>query len=407
MNAVEKITHGTPERITRETIVDEVAVQWLAEHDHVKVTRADLSKTLQQLLTEMFHTGTQRRREELSVAAKAVLDAAAVDAGGFASARTFTKSADLPDEYGRTFGALATRLAPLAAAIQLARIPVTDAAVARLTASGDTQSIDRRQLRGFVVAHVRPRGQELLARIGVGERAETYLGLLLAEVDDLAAAVVASALRKRSQPDRLDDVGARRLAELLDEHLGRLRREAGARYGAHAEDVVGATLVKLTVAFRNHPDRALNYPFLRTAMISTANDHYNALTQRRIDEFADVDRLELAVGDRTDEVAARDVAVRMVLSAASALVREGDDGTIARETLLRCFLADPAELDPRRARLADAALRLAAADDAGRGLSTGLETIATTLVADRRRADRVARVAMTALRAQGPRTDAA
>ncbi|MBS1696705.1 MAG: RNA polymerase subunit sigma-24 [Actinobacteria bacterium] len=407
MNTVETFTHSTSERITRETLVDVAASRWLAEQNHLAVTAADLSKTLQQLLTEMFQTGTQRRRGELSAHAKAVLDAAGVDAGGFASARTFAKSADLPVEYGRAFDSLATHLAPLAAAIQLARIPVTDAAVRRLTASGNTAGVDRRQLRGFVVAHVRPRGQELLARIGVGERAETYLRLLLADVDDLAAAVVASALRKRNQPQRLDERAAGRLADLLDEHLGRLRREAGARYGSHAEDVVGATLVKLTVAFRNHPDRTLSYPFLRTAMVSTANDHYNALAQRRIDESADVDRLELAVGDRTDEVAACDVVVRTVLSAASALHHEGDDGIVAREALLRCFLADPAESDPRRARLADSALQLAAADDAGRGLCAGLDAIATNLVTDRRAADRVVRLAMTALRAQGSRSDAA
>lgn len=407
MNAVETATHGTPERINRETVVDAVASRWLVEHSEVNVTRADLAKTLQQLLTEMFHTGTQRRRGELSATAKVVLAAARIDAGGFASARTFTKSADLPVEFADAFDSLATHLAPLAAAIQLARIPVTDAAVARLTANGDAQSVDRRQLRGFVVAHVRPRGQELLARFGIGKPPETYLRLLLAEVDELAAAVVGSAVRKRSQPDRLDPTAAERLAELLDEHLGRLRREAGARYGAHAEDVVGATLVKLTVAFRNHPDRTLSYPFLRTAMVSTANDHYNALTQRRIDESADVDRLELAVEDQSDEVAARDAVVRTVLSAASALHLAGNDGTIARDALLRCFLADPAESDPRRARLAESALRLAAADDADGALCAGLGAVARNLVTEPGVADRVVRLAMTALRAQRPTANVA
>lgn len=407
MNTVETFTHSTSERITRETVVGSATSRWLAEQENLAVTAADLSKTVQQLLTELFQTGTQRRRGELSAHARTVLDAAGVDADGFASARTFTKSADLPIEYGRAFDSLATHLAPLAAAIQLARIPVADAAVRRLTASGNAGGVDRRQLRGFVVAHVRPRAEELLASIGVGERAETYLRLLLTDVDDIAAAVVASALRKRSQPMRLDDRVAARLADLLGEHLGRLRREAGARYGSHAEDVVGATLVKLTVAFRNHPDRTLSYPFLRTALVSAANDHYNALAQRRIDESADVDRLEFAVGDRSDEVAARDAAVRTVLSAASALHGAGDDGIVAREALLRCFLADPSESDPRRARLAESALRLAANDDPGRGLCVGLDAIASTLVTDPGAADRVVRLAMTALRAQGPRSEVA
>lgn len=388
-------------------MIEKAAARWLATQPDVKVTRADLSKTLQQLLTETFRTGTQRRGGELPAYARSVLEATGVDTDGFASARTFTKSADLPDDHGRAFDTLATSLAPLAAAIQLARIPVTDAAARRLADFESAERIDRRQLRGFAVARIRPYAQDLLARVGVGERTETYLRLLLDDVDEIATAVVSSAVRKRSQPARLDELGARRLSDLLGEHLGRLRREANTRYGAHAEDVIGATLLKLTVAHRNDPDRTLSYPFLRTVMINSANDHYNALTRRRIDETVDVELIEVAVDDRTAAVEASDAAVRTVLAAASSLAGDGGDGALAREALLRYFLADPADLDPRRARLAETALDLTTADDAAGGLWSGLDAVAATLAVHLGNADRIARLAMAALRAQAPAADAA
>ena len=95
MNAVPNGFESSP-LTTRIAVVDKVAAEWLTSHPEIPVTAANLSKTLQQMLTEVFLTGQQRSRCTLSVYAESLIHAAAVDAKEVASARTFSKSADLP-----------------------------------------------------------------------------------------------------------------------------------------------------------------------------------------------------------------------------------------------------------------------------------------------------------------------
>ena len=62
-----------------------------------------------------------------------------------------------------------------------------------------------------------------------------------------------------------------RLAAFAAEHLLELRRVAR-RYGPDAEDIVAQTMLKLTLALRNDPDRTLDIGYVRTALATTATD---------------------------------------------------------------------------------------------------------------------------------------
>ena len=391
---------------TRETVVMNVASGWLELHPEVTITQVDLSKTLQQLLTEVFHTGRQRGCEELSVHALSVLVAAGADPEAFASARTFSKSADMPVEYGVMFGGLAEVLAPLAAAIQLSRIPVADAAEELSTAAGSTNDIPRRELRGFVVAQVRPHAQALHASVGAGESADGYLNLILRDIDALAAAVVAAATAKRALPTELSPAGAERVAHFAGEHLGRLRRAAAARYGEHADDIVGATMLKLSAAVRNNPDTFISYPLVRQALTNSAIDYFAARAMRWANETSDpydAERFDPGVDD-TVTVNAADLVVQHVMTVADKLADPdaGAERALARETLLRYFLADREVSDPRRARLAAHVLSLSApaATDKDDEVRTGLHSIAVALAPNRAAARRVTTLAITALRTE-------
>jgi hypothetical protein len=174
MDASEIHRRGNAELTTRETVTTDVTGSWLAANPHVEVTGVDLAKTLQQLITELFLTGGRRQREELSAHAVSVLEVIGLRPDQFAPVRTFAKNADMPVEYGAMIGDLMTVLLPLAAAIQLARVPVTNAAVEML---GPNDGIDRRRLRGFVVAQVRPHARGVHARVGAGVSHDAYLSM--------------------------------------------------------------------------------------------------------------------------------------------------------------------------------------------------------------------------------------
>jgi len=403
MTAAEISIQYDTERTTREAVTDRAAAAWLAAHPEVKVTEVNLSKTLQQLFTELFKTGGRRQREPLSAHAESVLEAIGVPPGQFAPARAFTKSEELPGQYGAMFGRLAEALAALAAAVQLARIPVTNAA-AKLVGPGD--GIERRQLRGFVVGLVRPHAQKVLARVGCGASAEAYLQEILADVGMLAAAVVDAGKRKNARPTVLSERGAQQFARYAHEHLQALRGFAAARYGEHADDIVGAAIVKLCKAFRTYPDLNIGFAYGRQVIINAANDYFLALNEQRAWETSSPEDLERCAGTTDDEdvaVAAPDAVVRMVLAAAATLddgSAAGSEAGLARQTLLRYFLADPAEADPRRARLAEHALNVMAAQDESDGFRAELEAIAGTLSPDGAATEHIITLAVTALRAQ-------
>lgn len=404
MNTSEIQPLGNAELTTREGVVAEAAKGWLAAHPQVEVTAADLAKTLQQLITELFCTGGRRQRQALSGHAVSVLDVIGLRPDQFAPVRTFAKAADMPVEFGAMVGALATVLTPLAAAAQLARIPVTNAAVGLIEPG---EGIDRTRLRGFVVGHVRPHAQDVHARVGAGESVDGYLQLILADVDRLAAAVVASARAKYTRPTRLDDNAAERAAEFARVHFKALMSYAASRFGQQADDIVGAAMLKMAAQFRNDPSLRAGFAYGRVVVDSAAIDVFNAVNLRREHEVCDPKLLEwvaeTTVGlDGVGEDVA-EVAVCMVLDAAAQLAgADEDDATAARETLLQYFLADPCETDPRVALLAEHALGLVASDE-GTGIGTELGELTAALGIVGESCERVAALALGALRAQAGR----
>lgn len=391
---------GNAELTTREAVTARVSASWLAAHPDVVVTEANLSKTLQELFTEMFGTRGPRQRQPLSAHAEEVLDAAGLRPADFAPARSFSKSADMPIEYGTMFGRLAEQLAPLAGAVQLARIPVTDAAAAL---TDPAESADRRQLRGFVVAHVRPYAQEVHALVGPGRSVDEYLQLILADVDRLAAAVVASARAKNARPARLDRPAADRAATYARAHFDGLRRYAATKFGQHADDIVGAAMLKLCAQFRNDPALSIGFAYGRTVIDNAAKDLFAALQARRDREQSDSELLEWAGGiaDDTTAIDGGDELVRIVLSAAAHLADAGADldAGVARQALLRYFLVDPQEADPRKAMLAERALSLMGSDE-GEGIGAALSECAASVGSQGVEVERATVLALAALRAQ-------
>lgn len=391
---------GNAELTTREVITDQVSAVWMADHPDVVVTEANLSKTLQELFTEIFQTRGSRQRQPLSAHAEELLYRVGLCPADFAPARSFAKSADMPVEYGTMFGRLAQELAPLACAVQLARIPVTNAAAAL---TDPAESIDRRQLRGFVVAHVRPYAQEVHARVGAGKSVHEYLRLILADVDRVAAAVVASARSKNARPTRLDGAAADRAAMYARAHLNGLRGYATQKFGQNADDIVGAAMLKLSAQFRNDPGLSIGFAYGRKVIDNAAKDLFAAQQVRRDREQCDSDLLERAEGV-TDDIPAvdgGDVVVRMVLSAVAQLADAGPDrdAEAAREALLRYFLVDPQEVEPRKARLAERALGLVESD--GRhGIGAELSELAAAVGAEGVHVQRATALALAALRAQ-------
>ena len=389
---------------TRAGVTAEVAAGWLCVHPEYKITSKDLSKFVQQLVTELLQTGRQRGRNRLAPHVQSLLRQVGVETDDFAAARTATIRGDLPRDEALVFGRLAELLAPLAVAIQLARTPVADAAAKVLAAGHPDNGLTRRELRGFVVSQVRRRAQEVHAEVGTGNNPDTYLKLILADIDLLAAAVVTAALDSRGVPATVGADATARLAAFAAEHLLELRRVAR-RYGSDAEDIVAQTMLKLTLALRNDPDRTLDIGYVRTALATTATDFAAKAAQRAAREMTDteaVDR-EDTLRDDTLVVDAADTMLHLVLDAAAALGNSGveSEQTLARQTLLRYFLDEPEVADMRRARLAAHVLELTAGCTRGRDeVTIGLETVATSLAPNPTAARRVCRLALTALRSR-------
>jgi hypothetical protein len=385
------------ERTTRDEAIADATSAWLAAHPDIDVTERDLAKTTQQLVTELFDTGGRRQRVTLSAHAVTVLATIGLRPDQFAPLRTYAKSADMPMRYGAVLGRLAGELAPLAAAVQLARIPVTNAAAELCAAVG----IDRRQLRGFVVGHVRPHAQRMHARVGAGHTVDEYLRLILADSDRLAACVVESARARNARPERLDRAAATRARDFARTHLRALKDYAAMRFGPDADDIVGVAMLKIAVQFRNAATLDIGFAYGKAAVDSAATDYYVAQRARREHELFDPEAMERAAGATDgDDVDDADVLVRLVMSATATLGDAGDDH-VARETLLQFFLVDPRDRDPRRARLAGRALTLMSAHRRG-GFEAELRAVAGTLCADAATSRRVATLAVAALRAQVP-----
>ncbi|OMC39078.1 hypothetical protein A5740_03040 [Mycobacterium sp. GA-1841] len=389
---------------TRERVTNAVARRWLKDHSEIAVTDNDLDKTLQQLLTEIFQMGRQRGRNQLSAHAVSLLAVIGEDAGSFASARTFATSADIPTDTAMLFTRLAEVLAPLAAAVQLSRIPVTDAAVRILADQPAICDLTRRELRGFVVAQVRPHAEKMHARAGSGEATETYLQLILEDLDTLAAAVVTAATANRARPTTVDPRAAERLGAFAAEHLSSLRRTA-ARYGAEADDIVGITMLKLTSAIRNNPDLVLDYRYAAGALANTATDTYKRAALRSAHEVTSTEDA-VTFAESSDDSALVDVAdivLRHVLAVAQ-LLDHGEltpEHAVAREAVLHYFLDDPTVLDPRRAKLAARVLTLSAPTGRDDEVRSGLTAIAEALAQNRAAALRISKLAVTALRTSG------
>jgi len=365
MNAVPNGFESSP-LTTRIAVVDKVAAEWLTSHPEIPVTAANLSKTLQQMLTEVFLTGQQRSRCTLSVYAESLIHAAAVDAKEVASARTFSKSADLPACYAAVFAKLSALLAPLAAAVQLSRSAVADAAFGLVKQSGAQVGITRLVLRGFVEAQVRPHALRIHERVGYHRSAHDYARLVLEHTDQLANEVVGVATRKASQSPRLSDRSQAGFEKFFRAYGAQLLAEAE-RYSSDPEEIYSRAIQKLAVAYRNNPDldAALAYGkrVLKNAWFSSQMER----ASRPVVVSDEIERAKVREPiqyDNCDEIAGIDAIVRRLLGVAESLsASTAPEGTLASELLVNYFFIDPTVYDPRHAKLADRIWELADAEN--------------------------------------------
>lgn len=113
------------------------------------------------------------------------------------------------------------------------------------------------RLRGFVVGEVRPHAQDVHALMGTGAYVDAYLQAILADVDRLAAAVVESARAKHARRTLLDNDAAERAGEFGRLQLDALQSHVAARFGQHADDIVGVAMLRMAMQFRNDPHSVL------------------------------------------------------------------------------------------------------------------------------------------------------
>lgn len=381
---------------TRTAVTDRVAAEWLAAHPQTAVTPANLSKTLQQLLTEVFMTGRQRGRGRLSAYALSLLRAAEVDSTEFSSARTFSKTSDMPADHAEAFGRLSWLLAPLAAAIQLTRSRLADAAFGVLQLRGNPLGISRADLRGFVEARVRPHAQQVHERAGYQESAHEYLRLLLVDADRLSDEVVTAAQMRRSRSSRLGEKSRTRCEEYVRRH-GAALRDAAHGYGPAGEEIFSDLLLKLTIAHRNNPDLEAGLAFGMEALRNAACAYHQRHALRREVLTEGGEGTEI-VDSGCDSVIALDEIVRRLLTTAGSLSAGTDvDALLASDLLARFFFVGPATCDPGRVRLGGHLWELPDAPG-GTGFEDALVQFAAELVPGRARAKRIAGLVVKALR---------
>lgn len=394
-------TDGGHEFGSRAMVTEAAAHQWLSMHPDMDISRIDLAKTLTQLLTEVFQTGKQRRHADLSQYAYSLLEATGVDPKAFASARMYSGTADMPTAARLIFMQLAEVLSPLAAAIQLARTAVTDAAARVLLRRACASELTRRELRGFVVSTVRPHAQKVHERMGFGESTETYLRMILTDVEVLAESVVAAAIDKAARPTALTAAAAERLAAFIEEHLPRLRRMA-ARHRSDADEIFSMTMAKVASALCNNPDLNLEFAFVARALETSAIDLHSQRIRQAANEYGGMDAAANAAAELDDLslVDAADTVLRHVLDVVKRL-EAGDvtpEHAAARQALLQYFLEDPLVVDPRRAKLAAHVLTLPAPSGRYDELRSGLDIIVADLAPNQAAAQRISRLAIATLR---------
>lgn len=366
---------------TRTAVVERVAAGWLESHPEVPVTTRNLAKTLQQILTEVFLTGQERCRRSLSGYAVSLMQTAAVDPDQIAAARTFRQSADLPARYATIFAHLSTVLAPLAAAVQLSRTAVADAAFARAKSSSDRLCITRLALRGYVEATVRPHALRIHQRVGYDHSAHDYLQHIVEDLDQLAAGVLGAAIRKATRSTCLSDEARVGFEKFFRAHDKNLRIEAR-KYGGDADEIYSQAIGKMAVAYRNNPSLEADLAYGRKVLKNVLNSCMERRSSRPEVLLEEIDgaRLREPVrNDSCDEIFGTDAVVRRLLGIAESLSSSAaPEASLASELLVKYFFVDPTIRDPRRAELASHLWELSGADD-GAELEKGLCELAKNL----------------------------
>lgn len=399
MNAVPNGFESSP-LTTRIAVVDRVAAEWLTSHPEIPVTAANLSKTLQQMLTGVFLTGQQRGRRNLSLYAESLIHAAAVDAKEVASARTFSKSADLPACYAAVFAKLSTLLAPLAAAVQLSRSAVADAAFALVKRSGAQLGITRLGLRGFVEGQVRPHALRIHERVGYHRSAHDYVRLVLEHTDQLANEVVGAATRKASQSPRLSDQSQAGFEKCFRAYGAEVLAEAE-RYSSDPDELFSRTIQKLAIAYRNNPDLEADLAYCERVLKNVWFSFQKERASRPVvvsDEPERANSREPIQDASCDEIAGIDAIVRRLLGVAESLSESAaPEGTLASELLVNYFFVDPTVYDPRHAELADRIWELADAENSSE-LEKGLCELARKLFSCGASVQQIVKMVIKALR---------
>lgn len=400
MNAIENGFESSP-LTTRIAVVNRVAAGWLESHPEIAVTTDNLAKTLQQILTEVFLTGRQRCRRSLSGYAVSLMQAAAVDPKEVASARTFSQSADLPARYTRIFTELATLLAPLAAAVQLSRSAVADAAFALVNSSGNPLGITRLGLRGYVESRVCQHALRIHEGSGYGQAAHVYLQRLLEDVDELAAAVVRAATDKACQSGRLSDRSRASFEEFIDAYGARLWAESK-KYGSAAEEIHSRALEKMAVAYRNNPSLDAGFAYAKTVLKNAWNSHNEKKSGRSevlLENFERANVPEPVHPDHGDQSTVIDTIVRRLLGVAESLQSStSTEATQASELLINYFFVDPTRrCDPHQAELAERVWELTDTTN-GAELEKGLRELAKELFSTPASAAQIAKMVIKALR---------
>lgn len=269
----------SPAPQTRDQHLSIAARAWLdARPDtRVGVTPVLLARVLGQVQTFVLakpdHGGSLGDRGRAVIASAGIPELAAL------GLRAMTKSQDVPDDLVAHQRTLAEHLAPLAAAILLARTPTIDLGAAMARCDGQLQepgslggTVTRTQLKDRVVSSLTQEALAVLGEAGAGLPTATYLDLLLVRAPRAARASYERALADLEDLPPLTPAARARLEAVVARELPRLRRRAAqlTRTTDQADELLGRTLLKVGQRLQRKPGFAISGAYVMGALTLNA-----------------------------------------------------------------------------------------------------------------------------------------
>lgn len=324
-----------------------VADAWVASQPILGITVPNLAKSLDHLVTHFLASGPANRGHALPGGALDLYSRTGVNPLDAAVCRSFAKRADIAESFGVVFRTLATELAPLAAAVQLARTPCQERAIELSREAGLYREAGSQEAP-ITLEKVKDRIVSVLTPLAVDEYVaapgltwDAYLNVLLrGHVADVGAIVfrkLVAATDGRFPTTEEHDVLVdfeRLWGAVASERLVRL---AAKICGDAAEDAVQDAAVRVLRWVRKNPGFEHPSPaaWLQRVVSHTAKDQ--AVKRSRLPVPTEVTPTVLAA-DLFRSWEGFESVRSLVLVVAEALeVSEDEDDRLAALALTRCI----------------------------------------------------------------------